>query len=109
HHLLSIFIDPPPPALTPFPSPPLSHSPRRARPSAHTAPPMPPATGPRTRLTWAASSATPRSPALGSQITAPRIAKQKNTTGPTTDRKSTRLNSRHLGSSYAVLCLKKKH
>jgi len=26
-----------------------------------------------------------------------------------TDRKSTRLNSSHLGSSYAVFCLKKKH
>src|SRR5205814_6957743 len=28
--------------------------------------------------------------------------------GPTTDRKSTRLNSSHLGISYAVFCLKKK-
>src|ERR1035441_418119 len=27
---------------------------------------------------------------------------------PVTDRKSTRLNSSHLGSSYAVFCLKKK-
>src|SRR5262245_64876776 len=27
--------------------------------------------------------------------------------GPKEDRKSTRLNSSHLGSSYAVLCLKK--
>src|SRR5258705_2255438 len=28
--------------------------------------------------------------------------------GPTQDRKSTRLNSSHLGISYAVFCLKKK-
>src|SRR5438045_6491327 len=28
--------------------------------------------------------------------------------GPVTDRKSTRLNSSHLGISYAVFCLKKK-
>src|SRR5258705_4799541 len=28
--------------------------------------------------------------------------------GPGTDRKSTRLNSSHLGISYAVFCLKKK-
>src|SRR5262245_64691210 len=28
--------------------------------------------------------------------------------GPTRDRKSTRLNSSHLGISYAVFCLKKK-
>src|SRR5258705_2848069 len=28
--------------------------------------------------------------------------------GPATDRKSTRLNSSHLGISYAVFCLKKK-
>src|ERR1039458_5624397 len=30
-----------------------------------------------------------------------------NVTGSTTDRKSTRLNSSHLGISYAVFCLKK--
>src|ERR1035441_10847551 len=30
------------------------------------------------------------------------------TTGPSLDRKSTRLNSSHLGISYAVFCLKKK-
>src|ERR1039458_938842 len=29
--------------------------------------------------------------------------------GPLLDRKSTRLNSSHLGISYAVFCLKKKH
>src|SRR5262245_64355645 len=29
--------------------------------------------------------------------------------GPETDRKSTRLNSSHLGISYAVFCLKKKN
>src|SRR5258705_7644616 len=29
-------------------------------------------------------------------------------TSPSTDRKSTRLNSSHLGISYAVFCLKKK-
>src|SRR5438045_5530677 len=29
--------------------------------------------------------------------------------GETEDRKSTRLNSSHLGISYAVFCLKKKH
>src|ERR1035438_6586580 len=30
-------------------------------------------------------------------------------TSPTTDRKSTRLNSSHLGISYAVFCLKKNN
>src|SRR5262245_62903810 len=32
----------------------------------------------------------------------------RNGVGKTTDRKSTRLNSSHLGISYAVFCLKKK-
>src|SRR5437899_5169667 len=36
------------------------------------------------------------------------IRMQGNVRRPTSDRKSTRLNSSHLGISYAVFCLKKK-
>src|SRR5437899_9739511 len=35
-------------------------------------------------------------------------ARKKNSSPGTPDRKSTRLNSSHLGISYAVFCLKKK-
>src|SRR5258705_2748882 len=40
----------------------------------------------------------------------PRIAQRRrdNLRSPVVDRKSTRLNSSHLGISYAVFCLKKK-
>src|SRR5438045_7716470 len=34
---------------------------------------------------------------------------QRRAIGPNLDRKSTRLNSSHLGISYAVFCLKKKN
>src|SRR5258705_8064046 len=43
--------------------------------------------------------ATPRSPCCGRSVHGP---------APGRDRKSTRLNSSHLGISYAVFCLKKK-
>src|SRR5205814_6176932 len=46
----------------------------------------------------------PTAPAGGS-LPAARIALAVR---PTRDRKSTRLNSSHLGTSYAVFCLKKK-
>src|SRR5947199_8144631 len=36
------------------------------------------------------------------------IAAMETLSGASTDRKSTRLNSSHLGISYAVFCLKKK-
>src|SRR5205814_5864142 len=39
----------------------------------------------------------------------PNTASQSTVSAGTLDRKSTRLNSSHLGSSYAVCCLKKKH
>src|SRR5215831_14958065 len=38
----------------------------------------------------------------------PRAAEQRDHDGDGEDRKSTRLNSSHLGISYAVFCLKKK-
>src|SRR5258705_8237315 len=38
----------------------------------------------------------------------PRFARGERSTWASTDRKSTRLNSSHLGISYAVFCLKKK-
>src|SRR5262245_16890362 len=38
----------------------------------------------------------------------PRLAKAEYSRMPKQDRKSTRLNSSHLGISYAVFCLKKK-
>src|SRR5258705_8623962 len=38
----------------------------------------------------------------------PRVGSQHIALGSDTDRKSTRLNSSHLGISYAVFCLKKK-
>src|SRR5699024_11942816 len=66
---------------------------------------------PRRATTTSCSSAgrEPRtsSPRRTSSGTAPAAA----TTGatPTTDRKSTRLNSSHVSSSYAVFCLKKKN
>src|SRR5262245_64458052 len=50
---------------------------------------------PRSRLT--AKSSSPTAPATG-----------KRAAGLPRDRKSTRLNSSHLGISYAVFCLKKK-
>src|SRR5258705_3045348 len=37
------------------------------------------------------------------------LRNQKDTGPPVGDRKSTRLNSSHLGISYAVFCLKKKN
>src|SRR5258705_689874 len=36
------------------------------------------------------------------------VLRQRRARGSRTDRKSTRLNSSHLGISYAVFCLKKK-
>src|SRR5262245_64544249 len=39
----------------------------------------------------------------------PMIPQIRFTRGPISDRKSTRLNSSHLGTSYAVFCLKKKN
>src|SRR5437899_7284894 len=39
---------------------------------------------------------------------APTMLRVGNSTPTTADRKSTRLNSSHLGTSYAVFCLKKK-
>src|SRR5256885_3080156 len=36
------------------------------------------------------------------------VARRMNTSAPSVDRKSTRLNSSHLVISYAVFCLKKK-
>src|SRR5258705_2773367 len=36
------------------------------------------------------------------------VAPGRTPSGPAADRKSTRLNSSHLGISYAVFCLKKK-
>src|SRR5437899_6519996 len=39
----------------------------------------------------------------------PQLAKFAPTLGANLDRKSTRLNSSHLGISYAVFCLKKKN
>src|SRR5437899_3974179 len=44
----------------------------------------------------------------GNAGTADRIREVENPFRPS-DRKSTRLNSSHLGSSYAVFCLKKKN
>src|SRR5262245_64490350 len=40
--------------------------------------------------------------------TGKKMYRQKGTGGARQDRKSTRLNSSHLGISYAVFCLKKK-
>src|SRR5262245_64174098 len=53
------------------------------------------------------------SPATASSLTAPppsrsRAVSEQVRPRPAADRKSTRLNSSHLGISYAVFCLKKK-
>src|SRR5258705_10262131 len=42
-------------------------------------------------------------------IHAPHVAHDSRSKGHLLDRKSTRLNSSHLGISYAVFCLKKKN
>src|SRR5262245_62226266 len=55
-----------------------------------------------TSLFAASSSSAPASP-NGPRIHTPVVA-----AGHSSDRKSTRLNSSHLGISYAVFCLKKK-
>src|SRR5690606_41580925 len=44
---------------------------------------------------------------LGSCLCSP-VARERRRLAPTTDRKSTRLNSSHVKISYAVFCLKKK-
>src|SRR5205814_3477743 len=54
--------------------------------------------------THALPEARPPRPARARQCAAPR----RRDSPAAGDRKSTRLNSSHLGSSYAVLCLKKK-
>src|SRR5205814_7794250 len=80
----------PPPRSTPFPYTTLFRSvsvPARA----HCPPDSPPRTS---------SCCTPRR-AVSCTTTTPRAARR--------DRKSTRLNSSHLGISYAVFCLKKKN
>src|SRR5437899_9539567 len=41
-------------------------------------------------------------------LSRPRLARRAQQDPPGRDRKSTRLNSSHLGISYAVFCLKKK-
>src|SRR5258705_4821411 len=41
-------------------------------------------------------------------VTEPRLLQVVGVVGTAVDRKSTRLNSSHLGISYAVFCLKKK-
>src|SRR5437899_7433928 len=46
--------------------------------------------------------------ALYAPTSSPSTATRNRTTRATPDRKSTRLNSSHLGISYAVFCLKKK-
>src|SRR5258705_7765785 len=45
---------------------------------------------------------------LSVTVGAPAIGLNHETVAPERDRKSTRLNSSHLGISYAVFCLKKK-
>src|SRR5436853_2532535 len=42
------------------------------------------------------------------QLRAPHVGRRGGVPVPVLDRKSTRLNSSHLGISYAVFCLKKK-
>src|SRR5262245_63990554 len=42
------------------------------------------------------------------KVTSPGLSKISDGIGLSSDRKSTRLNSSHLGISYAVFCLKKK-
>src|SRR5258705_3136892 len=44
----------------------------------------------------------------GEIVAGDRLAARQQQFRPMTDRKSTRLNSSHLGISYAVFCLKKK-
>src|SRR5205814_9184888 len=57
--------------------------------------------------TWAASSVKNCSTSLGSVFS---MRRSRSEWKPTfSDRKSTRLNSSHLGISYAVFCLKKKN
>src|SRR5262245_65671920 len=65
--------------------------------SLHDALPISPGSGTRRRRCWC------RWPCGGSR---PRSSRRRSPPGG--DRKSTRLNSSHLGISYAVFCLKKK-
>src|SRR5436853_3727832 len=57
---------------------------------------------------WSAGGCAPlRSPATGGRPSRP-SRRSPSGCSETSDRKSTRLNSSHLGISYAVFCLKKK-
>src|SRR5262245_64931087 len=53
-------------------------------------------------------SALIRSHSLSASPSSPSVTKRPSPSAPRADRKSTRLNSSHLGISYAVFCLKKK-
>src|SRR5437899_8005404 len=62
---------------------------------------------PYTTLFRSTSASTARVESAAQQSSASRV-RQLNARPPVRDRKSTRLNSSHLGISYAVFCLKKK-
>src|SRR5205814_10364958 len=87
-------INPPPPTTPPFPYTTLFRS----------------ANGYRTEVWTTKRVAEVKRPSTWPAITIPLANSSIGSTGhPKKDRKSTRLNSSHLGISYAVFCLKKKN
>src|SRR5205814_8279995 len=90
---LSSTLLPPPPGLTPSPYPALFRSPAEVAPPATPANVAPPI----------AAAGAGRMPDLNRRPASARHRPRRSA-----DRKSTRLNSSHLGISYAVFCLKKK-